>query len=277
MTSPRIAQHPPASPHQGGFLLAAASLWHREVIRFLRQPSRIAGLIAAPLLFWFFIGSGLGSSFRPPATDASGGYLQYFFPGTVVMIVLFTSVFSNMSTIEDRREGFLLSVLVAPIPRASLVAGKILGGTTQALVPGLLFLLAAPLVGFRIGAGQAVAALGVLFLIALSLTSLGFAIAWRMDSVQGFHAVLNLVLMPLWLLSGALFPASGASDWLRWVMRANPLTYEVAALRQTLASSGTMLDGLAVSGSLEVTALFSLACLLVALAATARSSVRSFG
>jgi ABC-2 type transport system permease protein len=210
--------------HGGGFLLPAFSLWHRELIRFLRQPSRIAGLIAAPLLFWFFIGSGLGSSFRADSAGA-GGSLQYLFPGTVVMIVLFTSVFSNMSTIEDRREGFLLSVLAAPISRSSLAVGKIVGGATQALVPGALFLLLAPLVGFRMSLPQAAAALGVLFVIALSLTGLGFAIAWRMDSVQGFHAVLNLLLMPLWLLSGALFPASGASEWLRWVMRANPLSY----------------------------------------------------
>src|SRR5688572_13832276 len=134
-----------STPHRGGFLLPAATLWHRELIRFLRQPSRIAGLLAAPLLFWLFIGSGLGNSFRPPSGEAGNGYLQYFFPGSVVMIVLFTSIFSSMSTIEDRREGFLLSVLVAPTPRASLVFGKLFGGATQAMVPGLLFLLLAPL------------------------------------------------------------------------------------------------------------------------------------
>jgi ABC-2 type transport system permease protein len=253
-----------------------ASLWHRELIRFLRQPSRIVGLLAAPLLFWFFFGSGMGASFQPPLASAGQGYLQYFFPGTVVMIVLFTSIFSNMSTIEDRREGFLQSVLVAPIPRASLVVGKILGGATQAMLPGLLFLLLGPLVGFRWTLGRAAGAAGILFLIAFSLTSLGFVIAWWMDSVQGFHAVLNLVLIPLWLLSGALFPASGASAWVGWIMRANPLTYEVAALRGVLSepSTAALAEAIPFGLSLQVTVLFCILSLAVALAWAGRPTVR---
>jgi ABC-2 type transport system permease protein len=254
-----------------------ASLWHRELIRFLRQPSRIVGLFAAPLLFWFFIGSGMGASFRP-STSTDPGYLQYFFPGTVVMIVLFTSIFSNMSTIEDRREGFLQSVLVAPIPRSSLIVGKILGGATQAMLPGLLFLLLGPLVGFRWSLGRAAAAAGILFLISFSLTSLGFAVAWWMDSVQGFHAVLNLVFIPLWLLSGALFPASGASLWVAWIMRANPLTYEVAALRSVLYEPGAALSrGAPLAVSLEVTVLFCILSLTVALVWAGRPTVRHLG
>ena len=259
-----------APPRRGGFFLTAASLWLRELTRFVRQPSRIVGLVAAPLLFWFFIGSGLGTSFRASAAENSSGYLQYFFPGAVVMVVLFTSIFSSMSTIEDRREGFLLSVLAAPIPRASVALGKILGGATQGMIPGLLFLLLAPLIGFHLGASQVLAALLVLFLISFSLTSLGFAIAWRMDSTQGFHAVVNLVLMPLWLLSGALFPASGASQWIRWGMRANPLTYGVAALRETLATGAVPQDGITLGRSIEITTLFCLATLLIAVAGVAK-------
>ena len=253
-----------------------ASLWHRELIRFLRQPSRIIGLLAAPLLFWFFIGSGMGASFQPPSASADQGYLQYFFPGTVVMIVLFTSIFANMSTIEDRREGFLQSVLVAPIPRSSLIVGKILGGATQAMLPGLLFLLLAPLVGFRWSFGRAAGAAGILFLIAVSLTSLGFAIAWWMDSVQGFHAVLNLVLIPLWLLSGALFPLSGASAWVGWIMRANPLTYEVAALRGVLSepSTAALTEVIPLALSLQVTVLFCILSFAVALVWAGRPTAR---
>ena len=264
-----------ALPASGGFLLAAATLWEREMVRFLRQPSRIVGLVAAPLLFWFLLGSGLGDSFRP-ADPAAGGSLQYLFPGTVVMIVLFASVFSNMSTIEDRREGYLLSVLVAPISRAGLVVGKILGGTTQAMIPGLLFLLLAPLAGFSLGVSQALLAMLALFLISLSLTSLGFAIAWRMDSAQGFHAVLNLVLMPAWVLSGALFPLSGASRWMRGIMRANPLTYEVEALRGALLGNDAeiLANALGSNRPLQLTALFALATMLVALIWSGRPSVQ---
>ncbi|MBI3933743.1 MAG: ABC transporter permease [Acidobacteria bacterium] len=262
-------------PASGGLILSAATLWEREMVRFLRQPSRIAGLVAAPLLFWLFIGSGLGESFRPQDA-AGGGYLQYFFPGTVVMVVLFASIFSNMTTIEDRREGFLLSVLVAPIPRAGLVLGKILGGTTQAMVPGLLFLLLAPLAGYRLHFNQVILAAVVLFLIAVSLTGLGFAVAWWMDSVQGFHAVLNLVLMPAWVLSGALFPSSGASFWIRGIMRANPMTYEVEALRGVLLENGPgiLANGIPLNRSLALTALFALVTLVVALLWAGRPTVK---
>lgn len=260
----------------GGFWLPMVSLWWRELLRFVRQRSRSAGLLAAPLLFWLLIGSGLGASFQPPSAPAGTGYLQYFFPGTVVMVVLFASIFSNMSVIEDRHEGFLLSVLVAPISRASLVLGKVLGGTTQAVLPGFLFLLAGPTVGFALRPLQVMALGGILFLIAFGLTSLGFLIAWWMDSVQGFHAVLNLVLLPMWMLSGALFPASGASAWVRWVMAVNPLTYGVAALRRVLYGQSMVLgsDVAPLGLSLEVTVLFGVLTVAAALIWSGRPSVR---
>ena len=192
------------------------------------------------------------------------------------MIVLFSSVFSNMSTIEDRREGFLLSVMAAPSPRAGLVIGKILGGTTQAMVPGVLFLLLSPLAGYGLRIGSAFVATGVLFLIALALTSVGFAIAWWMDSTQGFHAVLNLVFIPAWFLSGAMFPAPGASTWLRDIMRVNPMTYEVEALRGSLlgAASAETLNGIPLGLALNVTALFALLAAVVAIVWAGRPTVR---
>ena len=253
-----------------------ATLWQRELTHFFRQPARVAGLVAAPLLFWFFLGSGLGASFRPPSVAADAGYLRYFFPGTVVMIVLFSSIFSNMSVIEDRRDGFLQSVLVAPITRSSLVLGKVLGGTTQAMLPGLLFLLVGPTVGFSLRPLPVLLAVGVLFLIAFSLTTMGFAIAWWMDSAQGFHAILNLVLIPMWLLSGAVFPASGASMWIQWVMRINPLTYEVAALRRALFEPhlAVAADVAPLGLSLAISALFCLLSLIAALVWSGRPTVK---
>lgn len=214
-----------------GFLLPAAGLWHREVVRFLRQRNRVAGALLTPFVFWLLLGAGFGSSFRGAGDDA---YLSYFFPGTLVLVVFFTAIYSTISIIEDRKEGFLQSVLVAPIPRASLVAGKVLGGTTVAVIQSTLFLLLAPTAGIRLNAVSILATAGMLALVALGLTGLGFLLAWRMESTQGFHVVMNLVLMPLWLLSGALFPASGAAGWLSWVMVFNPLTYAVAAVRRCL-------------------------------------------
>lgn len=214
------------------FLLAAYTLWLREVVRFFRQPSRVLGALGSPFLFWILIGSGIGRSFQAPG--GSAGYLAYFYPGTLLLIIFFTAIFSTISIIEDRREGFLQSVLVAPVPRSSLVFGKILGGTTLALLEALLFLGFAPMAGIHLTAAIVIKASAVLFLNGFVMTGLGFLIAWQFDSIQGFHAVMNLFLMPLWILSGALFPAEGASWWLALVMKWNPLTYGLSALRIAL-------------------------------------------
>ncbi len=222
-------------------MLPAFTLWWREVVRFYRQRARVAGVILSPLLFWVVIGSGFGTSFR--AGDGAGQqhYLDYFFPGALVMIILFTSIFTMMSVIEDRNEGFLLSVLVAPVPRSAIVLGKVLGGTTLATIQGLIFLVFAPLVGVHLTFGSFGLIVLTVFLVSFALTALGFAIAWPMDSTQSFHAIINLFLIPLWLLSGALFPLSGASGWMRALMHINPLTYGVEALRTVMypAAPGT--------------------------------------
>jgi ABC-2 type transport system permease protein len=223
--------HTSTAPVSAGVMLPAFTLWWREVVRFYRQKARVAGVILSPLLFWIVLGSGFGTSFRSGEAAGQQHYLNYFYPGTLVMIVLFTAIFTMMSVIEDRNEGFLLSVLVAPVPRAAIVLGKVLGGTTLAAVQGLAFLVFAPLAGVHLTLESFVLIALTVFLVSFALTALGFAIAWPMDSTQAFHAIINLFLIPLWLLSGALFPLSGASGWIRGVMYANPLTYGVEALR----------------------------------------------
>ena len=225
------------------FLLASYTLWQREVVRFVRQPSRVLGALGSPFLFWILIGSGIGRSFQPPGGGSTSGYLAYFYPGTLLLIIFFTAIFSTISVIEDRREGFLQSVLVAPIPRASLVFGKILGGTTLAFLEAMLFLFLAPVAGIHLTAWIFVRTAAVLFLNGFVMTGLGFLIAWQFDSIQGFHAVMNLFLMPLWILSGALFPAEGASRWLALVMKLNPLTYGLSALRLSLNGGASVAAG----------------------------------
>src|ERR1700688_2699795 len=232
-----MATHTATLPHtssaqaSAGVMLPAFTLWWREVVRFYRQKARVAGVILSPLLFWVVLGSGFGTSFRSGEAAGQQNYLDYFYPGTLVMIILFTAIFTMMSVIEDRNEGFLLSVLVAPVPRAAIVLGKVLGGTTLAAAQGLIFLVFAPLVGVQMTLASFGLIVLTVFLVSFALTALGFAIAWRRDSPQAFHAIINLFLIPLWLLSGALFPLSGASGWIRWLMYANPLTYGVEALR----------------------------------------------
>jgi ABC-2 type transport system permease protein len=216
-------------------LLASYTLWLREVVRFLRQRSRIVGALGSPLVFWFLIGSGLGRSFQGgPAMPLEGGYLEYFYPGTLALIVLFTAIFSTISIVEDRQEGFLQGVLVAPVPRTAIVFGKILGSTTLAVGQGLVFLALAPLAHVQIHLVDLPALIGVLVLVAFGLSGLGFLVAWWLNSTQGFHAIMNIFLIPLWILSGALFPASGAAGWVRGLMLVNPMTYGVSALRRLL-------------------------------------------
>ncbi|HYN22248.1 MAG TPA: ABC transporter permease, partial [Thermoanaerobaculia bacterium] len=194
--------------------LGVYTLWRRELVRFFRQPSRMAGAAGSPLLFWILIGSGLSGSFRLPGGPADLDYLEYFFPGTMVLVLLFAAIFSTISVIEDRNQGFLQGVLVAPVSRATIALGKVLGGATLAWLQSLAFLALAPLSGIRLTVQSALAAAGVLAVLGISLTAVGFAFAWRVDSVQGFHAVMNLLLVPMWLLSGAFFPPSGAPVWL---------------------------------------------------------------
>jgi ABC-2 type transport system permease protein len=243
-----------SSPANSGVMLPSFSLWWREVIRFYRQRSRVVGVIASPLVFWLVIGSGFGTSFRSGEATGQQHYLDYFYPGALIMIVLFTSIFTMMSVIEDRKEGFLLSVLAAPVPRSAVVLGKVLGGTTLSAIQGLIFLVFAPLVGVHMSLLQFLLVVLVVFLFSFALTALGFAIAWPMDSTQAFHAIINLFLIPLWLLSGALFPLAGASGWLRVLMRLNPLTYGVEALR-TLLYPGT--EAFALGASMATLILFS--------------------
>src|SRR3989449_8009248 len=202
---------PATYPQSAGVMLPAFTLWWREVVRFYRQRTRVVGVIASPLLFWIVIGSGFGTSFRSGEAAGQQHYLDYFFPGALVMIILFTSIFTMMSVIEDRNEGFLLSVLVAPVPRSAIVLGKVLGGTTLSAIQGLIFLIFAPFAGVHLAPVQVLLLAVVVFLVSFALTALGFAIAWPMDSSQAFHAIINLFLIPLWLLSGALFPLAGAS------------------------------------------------------------------
>jgi ABC-2 type transport system permease protein len=235
------------APISTGVSLPAYTLWWREIVRFYRQRTRVVGVIASPLLFWLVIGSGFGTSFRSGDAAGQQHYLDYFYPGALIMIVLFTSIFTMMSVIEDRKEGFLLSVMVAPVPRSAIVLGKVLGGTTLSAIQGLIFLAFAPFVGVHMTIESFLMITLVVFLVSFALTALGFAIAWPMDSTQAFHAIINLFLIPLWLLSGALFPLSGASGWLRLLMRINPLTYGVEALRVLLYPASPTVTSLATS------------------------------
>jgi ABC-2 type transport system permease protein len=244
------------------FWLPVWTLWWREMVRFWREKTRVFGFVGSPLVFWLVIGSGFGN-------------LAFFFPGALTLTVMFSAIFSTMSLIEDRREGFLLSMLVSPAPRSSMVLGKLLGSSTLAWLQGLILLAFLPLTGLPTSLVAVVEVSSVLYLISFTLTALGFLIAWQMESSQGFHAVMNLVLFPLWMVSGALFTMESAHGWMRWVMRLNPLTYATAALRRLLETSvapGT--PGMVFS--LLLTAACGLILWMASAVAASKKSTRSF-
>jgi ABC-2 type transport system permease protein len=217
-----------------GAMLPVLTLCQRELTRFFRQRSRVIGAFVQPLLFWVLVGAGFRASFRPPGVPDGTTYAEYAYPGILAMVLLFTAIFSTISVVEDRRAGFLQGVLVAPVGRASIVLGQALGCTALAVLQGVLFLLLAPVVGVSLSISATLGVTAVMVVAAFGLASLGLAIAWRLDSTQGFHAIMNLVLLPMWVLSGAFFPAAGVPGWLGWAMRLNPMTYSLAAIRRCL-------------------------------------------
>lgn len=231
-----LAHEPqPQSPPSGlaADLALIGVLWKRDMIHLLRERSRWVGVVVQPLLFWGLIGSGLAGAFT--LRDAAGvDYLEYMFPGVLAMVVLFTAVFATMSVIEDRQQGFLQQVMVVPGSRAALVLGKTAGVTTMALIQAGLCLLAAPLAGLSLAGIEWSSLLLALVLGCVGLTAINFALAWLVDSTAGYHGILSVVLLPLWIASGAMFPASTGLAWLEPIMRANPMTYLVDALRHSL-------------------------------------------
>lgn len=251
------------------FALSAATLWWRECVRFYRDRARALSSLVTAVLFWVLIGFGLGRSFEPAGMPSAMGSIEYLYPGTIVFVVLLTAIVGTFSLIEDRREGFLQGVLVAPVPRSAIVMGKVLGGATMATLQGALLLLVAPLVGIPFHPAGVALAIAALFLTAFAFTALGFVLAWRMESIQGFHGIVNLILMPMWFLSGALFPVEGAATGLRLLMRLDPVTYGLAAFRGSLyggALAGPVPPGLA----WLVTAVFAVGAFGLAVAVARR-------
>jgi daunorubicin resistance ABC transporter membrane protein len=236
-----------ALPHD---LATIGVLWRRDLLRFIRQRTRLVGALAQPLLFWLVIGGGLASTFQLKGAGDLG-YLEYFYPGILVMLVLFASIFGTITVIEDRHAGFLQSVLVGPGSRAAVVVGKSLGVGSVGLVQAALFLALLPLAGFTYGGLDWLALGTFLVLGALGLSAFGFALAWATDSSQAYHAVMSILLLPGWILSGAMFPLSEERPVLAALMRANPMSYLVSGARRAFYPDA-LPPGTGVGGSLAV-------------------------
>lgn len=219
-------------------LRSIGALTGREILKFVRDRSRVMGALAQPLALWLLLGLGFQDTFQLPHGHVEGGYIAFLFPGVLALVLLFTAIFSTISIVEERTSGFLQAVLVAPTSRTALVLGTTLGGTLLATAQALLFLVALPFIGLSpglLGIGLVVA---ICFCTGLAFTALGFIIAWQMDTTRGFHAVMNLFLLPLWFLSGAMFPVEGAATVVQWLVWVNPVSYAVSGLRHGLQGTG---------------------------------------
>src|SRR5438876_257387 len=190
------------------------TMWLRDVLRFWRDRSRLAGSLAQPILFLLVFGAGLSPTMGLLARGQGGvSYAQFVFPGIIIMAVLFTAIFSAISIVWDREFGFLKEVLVAPVPRWAVAVGKALGGSTTAMFQGTLMLIFAPFVGVELTPSTIAALFPVMFLTAFALSSLGLVVAARMKSMEGFQVIMNFVMMPMFFLSGALFPVTNLPGW----------------------------------------------------------------
>ena len=209
----------------------AYTIWYRDVVRFKRDRVRMFSSLGMPVVYLFVFGSGLS----PAMAEMGGGridFKQFMFPGVLTMTVLFTSVFSAVSIVWDREFGFLKEVMVAPVSRVAVALGKVAGGSTVSLFQGLIVLLLAPVLGVDLSISQIVTLIGLMILLAVMMTALGILIAARQTSMEGFHMMMNFVLLPMFFLSGAFFPLRGVPIWMELLSKLDPVTYGVDPLRQ---------------------------------------------
>jgi ABC-2 type transport system permease protein len=211
-------------------------LWLRQIKRYFRSKSRIIGALAQPLLFLVALGFGFGPIY---ARAGGGNYIQFLAPGIISMSILFTAIFSGIDIIWDRQFGFLKETLVAPTSRFEIMLGRTLGGATVAVFQGCVVLLLASIAGFRpVSIAMLPLALLFMFLIAIAFTALGTAIASLMNDMQGFQLIMNFLVMPIFFLSGALFPLDGLPKAISFITKIDPLTYGVDGLREALTGLG---------------------------------------
>ncbi len=212
------------------------TIWFRDVLRFVRDRARVVASLAQPLLFLFVLGYGLAPSV---STLAAGNlsFTQFVFPGILGMTVLFTAIFSAVSIVWDREFGFLKAVMVAPVSRTAVALGKVAGGSTVAILQAVIILLLAPAIGIWLAWDQYLLLLGLMLLLAAVMTSFGILVAARQRTIESFQVIMNFLLLPMFFLSGALFPLVDAPGWMKVLATIDPVTYGVDALRQVALRS----------------------------------------
>jgi len=225
------------SQSAGNLASPMLSLTSREFIRLSRQPARVLGILGMVGLLWLFLGSGLAGSFTGVFGESYTGFLV---AGMATMAVVFSSIFAAISLIEDRDSGLLRAALVSPAPLSAIIGSKLLAGSIVSLAQGgLVLVVGVAILGAPSGVGLLACAAGMLA-CAIGISGVSIALAWRTRSVAGFHSVMNLILMPMWLLSGAVFPVESAGRWLSWLAMANPLTPATSLVRKGMLDPGAI-------------------------------------
>ncbi len=215
-------------------------LWLRELKRYVRSRAQIVASLGQPMLYLLVLGFGLGPVFR---RAGNGDYLQFIAPGVIGMSVLFSSVFSGLGLLWDRQFGFLKETLVAPVPRIQIMIGRTMGGATVAVIQGTLVTIICLIAGFRPAHFTTIPmALGFMILIALLFAALGVAIGSTLQDMQGFQLIMNFLVLPIYFLSGAMFPLNDAHNVLRYITRADPLSYGIDGLRNVFGSPNVAFD-----------------------------------
>jgi len=247
---------------------AAIALGKRELIRQVRQPSRILASLLTPLLVWGFFAGGFSSAIGQGNTDQN--LTAYMIPGVASLTVMFASIFASISLIQDRHDGVLRAALISPAPRWSIVMGKVGAGALVAMLQGLVILAALPFLGVELSVVGVIGACIGLALISVALIGLGLGLAWIVDSSQGFHGIMNAVLMPMWLTSGAVFPVNDAAGWLRILAMINPLTWMHSSIRGSLGMPG--IEGTPNGLDWVISLAFAGACVVLATVVMGRAS-----
>ena len=217
------------------------ALWQRDILRFFRDKARFFSSFAMPFLFLIIFGSGMSGSIRSllgsannPSTVANFNYVKFMFPGIIGMVVFTTSIFSALSVVQDREFGYLREILVSPIKRSSIAIGKVLGGTTIAVIQGLLMFVFIPFIGLKINLSIMIKLIPAMFLVAFTLSSIGLLIASSLKTSAGFQMVVQILIFPMLFLSGAFFPLTGLPAWMNFLVTINPLTYSVDMFKKII-------------------------------------------
>ncbi len=267
MTTATTATSPLAASPLAYALGVFRAVWMRDMLRMRREPSRWVGVALQPIFLWLVIGAGIGGVFRMRGADDLH-YTTFFFPGVIVMTLLFTTIFATITVVEDRQSGFLQSVLVAPGHRTAMVLGKVAGVATICALQLVLVLPLAPFASYPLAAIAWPALFAAIALTIIALSASGFAIAWLMPSPQAYHGIMSVILLPAWVVSGALFPPPEGP--LGAIIRANPMTYAVEAVRAALSP-------ITPPGSVSATLPYTVLIVFAALAVTVATAVSRRG